>query len=85
MKTRLKTSKTVAPFTTKAFGYEITVPQGWPVSNQTACGPDDQYRFAGNARRLAEMVTGLPDSILRHDLTHYGLNIPAEFCEPYKA
>ncbi len=28
-------------------------------------------------------MTGHPDSILAHDLKYYGLNIPAEYCEPW--
>ena len=82
-RTTPKTSLTLKPYFTTFKGYEITVPAGWPVSNVTACGPDDSYRFAGDPRKLAALVTGQPDSILAHDLTHYGLNLPADVCEPW--
>jgi hypothetical protein len=84
MKTTLKRSKTHTEYTTKYGSYEIIVPAGWPVSNGTALGPDDNIRFAQDPHKLARLVTGLRDSILRHDLEYYGLNIPAEYCEPYK-
>lgn len=83
MKTDLKTARTLKPYTTRAFGWEITVPAGATVSNQTACGPDDRYRFWQDFRAEAARLTGFPDSMLRFDLEHYGLNVPAEFCEPY--
>ena len=82
---RYKTSKVIKPYTTSYGGYEITVPTGSIVSNKTACGPDDNYRFWQDFHATAKHLTGYDRSILEHDLTHYGMNIPAEFCEPYKA
>ena len=78
-----KTARTVKPYSVRAFGYDLTVPAGSIVSNKTACGYDDAYRFWQDFRAVAELVTGFPESMLRHDLTHYGVNVPAEFCEPY--
>jgi hypothetical protein len=80
-----KTAFVVKPYTTRYGGYEITVPIGSVVSNKTACGYDDTYRFWQNFHTVAKQLTGFERSILAHDLTHYGLNVPAEFCEPYKA
>lgn len=81
MKTTLKHYLTTQPYKVEYRGYEITVPAKWPVSNGTACGPDDNCRFAGKTKQLAAQVTGLPDSMLAHDLKYYGLPIPAEICE----
>lgn len=80
-----KTARTIKPYTVKAFGWEITVPTGSRVSNSTACGFDDSYRFWQDWREPVKALTGYPSSILAHDLTHYGLNIPAEYCEAYPA
>lgn len=82
-KTTYKTALTLKPYTVKAFGYEITVPAGSTVSNKTACGNDDSYRFWNDWQQYAEKLTGFKNSILSHDLTHYGLNVPAEYCTPY--
>ncbi len=81
--TTLKTAKTIKPYTVKYDGFTITVPEGSTVSNTTACGPDDSYRFWQDWQKVAEELTGFKDSLLSHDLTHYGLNIPAEYCAPY--
>lgn len=83
MKPTLKTARTLRPYTTRAFGWEITVPAGSIVGNGTAHGPDDRYRFWLDFRAEAARLTGFTDSMLRFDLEHYGLNVPAEFCEPY--
>lgn len=82
---RIKTSKTKFPYEVEYGGYRILVPVGTTVSNKTAGGPDDSYRFVVNTAQLASEVTGVPHSMLAHDLNYRGLNIPAEFCEPYEA
>jgi hypothetical protein len=82
--TKLKHAKTIKPYATAFKGWEITVPVGSTVSNQTAMGPDDSVRFWADWRHTAREITGYDRSILAHDLQHYGLNIPAEYCEPYK-
>ena len=83
MKTTYKTAKTVKPYTVEYRGYTITVPAGSTVSNQTAEGPSDNYRFWVSWHSVVKELTGFPDSMLAHDLTYYGLNIPEEYCEPY--
>lgn len=83
MKTPHKTAKTIKPYSCKVSGWEIVVPIGSTVSNRTACGNDDAYRFWADFRKPIEELTGFKNSILHHDLTHYGLNIPAEYCESY--
>lgn len=79
-----KWAKTIKEYKVKAFGHDIVVPIGSFVSNHTACGPDDNYRFLRGWGKLAEEITGFRNSILAHDLKFYGLNIPAEFCGPWQ-
>ena len=81
---KYKRAKTVKPYTINFKGYDIAVPVGSIVSNRTACGPDDNYRFWQDWHNIAKDLTGFNNSILSHDLEYYGLNIPAEFCEPYQ-
>ena len=81
--------KTVKEFRINAFGYDLVIPAGSSVNNNTACGPDDSYRFwsfyhaevkkqHGDTRFLA----GVPPLLLL-DLSHRGINVPAEYCEAY--
>lgn len=89
MKISHKTVKTIKPYEVKnyrgqgKYGHSFIVPAGSSVSNQTACGNDDDYRYWTDFHKVAEEVTGHKTNTLSHDLTYYGLNIPAEYCEPY--
>lgn len=78
-----KYTTTIKPYIVKYGGYEITVPEGATVTNKTACGDDDKYHFWVDWHKIIEEITGYKNSILAHDLTYYGLNIPAEYCKPY--
>lgn len=80
----LKTAKTIKEYKTTygSLAYFITVPVGSTVSNQTALGPDDNYRFL--TQFDTKKLVGYKAPMLAHDLTYYGLNIPAEYCEPYQ-
>jgi hypothetical protein len=78
-----KTSKTIKEYKIKAFGWELVIPAGSLVSNKTAMGYDDNYHFWINWGDYVKNLTGYSNSILAHDLTYYGLNIPAEYCEIY--
>lgn len=87
---KYKTAKTIKDYPVKNYavggsklGYAFTVPAGSTVSNRTACGYDDSYRFWQDFHKVAEEVTGYKTNCLTHDLTYHGLNIPAEYCEPY--
>lgn len=73
-----KTARTIKEYTTDKFmdRYTITVPVGSVVWNTTAMGPDDNYRFWSDYH-------GKVEPIHHHDLEYYGLDIPAEYCEPY--
>ncbi len=84
MKTSFKSAKTIKEYSIKISGWEIVIPVGSIVSNKTACGNSDDYRFWTDFHGQAEKLTGYKNSILNHVLTHYGVNVPAEFCEPYK-
>ena len=79
----MKTATTIKPYKTHFGGYDITIPIGAEVSNNTACGEDDNYRFWTNYHKIAAELTGYKDSMLKHDLTYYGVNIPAEYCSEW--
>lgn len=79
----VKHSHLVKEYQVEYNGQKLTVPVGWPVSNTTAMGPDDAYRFLTDVEKFATSVTGLPDSMLHHDMKYRGLNVPAEYCAPY--
>lgn len=84
MATRVKTAKTLRAYEYGNFhGWKITVPAGSVVCNRTARGPDDSYRFWHDFQRCAEELAGGKNSILEHFLDKYGINVPAEYCEPY--
>ncbi len=83
-KVSFKSAKTIKDYPVKYHGYSFTVPAGSKVSNHTACGNDDSYRFWQDWQKVAEKVTGFKHSALAHDLTYYGLNIPSEYCTPYE-
>jgi len=83
-KPKHKTAKTIKEFQTTYKGYDIVVPVGSTVTNMTASGPDDSYRFWADFTKYAAKLTGFQNSLLHHDLTHYGINIPAEYCDPYE-
>ena len=70
---------TTKDYTVKFKGYTITIPKGSKATNQTACGIDDNYRFWIDFYTIIEKLTGFKNSLLHHDLTYYGLNIPVEY------
>lgn len=81
--TKYKTAKTIKEYSITYNGWDIVIPVGSIVDNSTACGNDDAYRFWINWRGYVKKLTGYPNSILAHDLTYYGINVPAEYCEEY--
>ena len=81
---RYQEVRTIKDYKTEFAGYSITIPAGSIVSNATACGRDNNYRYWVNFYDTAERLTGFKDSLLKHDLTYYGINVPAEYCEKYK-
>lgn len=80
-----KTSRTIKDYFVKDIkGYgPYIIPAGSVVTNNTALGPDDCYHFWEDWQKAAEKITGFKNSLLAHDLTYYGLNIPAKYCSPY--
>ena len=79
----LKFAKTIKEYRVHFKGWDVIVPVGSLVCNKTAGGLDDSYRFWRDFTATAEKLTGVKCSILWHDLTYYGINIPAEYCEPW--
>lgn len=84
MADRIKYSTTKYPYEVEVNGYTIVIPAGSRVCNQTAAGFDDNYRFVTGTAAIARAITGLPTSMLEHDLRHRGINVPAGYCHPYQ-
>lgn len=82
--TTCKRSVTIEDYSVKYKGWDITVPAGSIVDNNTACGNDDRYYFWVSWKDYVEKITGYKNSILAHDLTYYGLIIPVDYCKPYE-
>ena len=78
-----KTSTTKRKYKVVYKGWNIIIPKGSAISNLTARGCDDSYRFWIGWESIIEKLTGHKGSLVAHDLRHYGLNIPAEYCNPY--
>ncbi len=57
---------------------EIIVPKGTKLTHNTACGIDESYHFVED---LSWIKRDYPEvsSIMLHDATYYGINIPIEF------
>lgn len=83
IETTFKTARTIREYRVNYNFWDLIIPIGSVVSNKTACGNDDRYRFLQGTAEFAKQVTGLPDSTLAHCLKYYGLNIPADYCEPW--
>ena len=74
----MKTSQDV---TVKFRNYgEITVPKGTKLTHMTAGGIDKKYHFVHDLRWIDRAYPAV-SSILRHDATYYGINIPKEFVD----
>ncbi|HHB9680544.1 TPA: hypothetical protein ACOAY7_002927 [Vibrio cholerae] len=56
------------------FDVEVDIPEGLPVTHQTACGYDERYNFLNDFSFLPEEL-----SHLKHDLIYRGYNVPLEF------
>ena len=80
---KYKTARTIKEYNIEYNGYNIKIPVNSIVTNSTACGYDDNYRFWKDWEKIAKELTGFEKSGLAHNLEYYGLNIPAEFCTPY--
>lgn len=74
---RYKTAKLVKDYKVRFSGRDLVIPAGTTVSNKTAVGFDDGYRFAGQWE-------GMPDdSMFLFDFTYYGINVPEWYCTRY--
>ena len=78
-----KTSRTWRPYVGNVNGVRIHVPAESHVDNATAYGPDDNYFFWSRVDWKQRFPPeGYP--LLAHDLEHYGLLIPSNYCRPYR-
>lgn len=88
---RPKTSRVIKDYEVKDFyGFHFTVKAGAVVSNKTAVGYDDDYRFIGgnpSGQIVSHQNWWEGDEIplaLKLDIEGHGLNVPAEYCKPYE-
>ena len=70
-------------YPTNAFGYDIIVPAGSKVSSISAMGDSPNTHFWVDFAETARRLTGHKRSILHHNLTYYGIDVPAKYCNPY--
>jgi hypothetical protein len=59
---------------------KITVPKGTKVLHQTAIGKDENYHFVDDFNWIKTNYAHIA-FLLKHDIEHYGLNIPVEYIE----
>lgn len=86
MKTTFKTAEVIKEYKVKFMGWGmITIPIGARVDNATACGNDDNYRFPSSFNTIAK-ASGInyPLGAFIHDISHYRINVPEEFCSPWE-
>lgn len=62
-----------------SFG-EITVPKGTRLTHMTALGIDKNYHFVYEMSWIDRDYPSV-SSILKHDVTYYGINVPKEFVD----
>lgn len=65
-------------------GVDVVVAAGSIVTNRTAQGNDDNYRYPILNKPIAESSGLKHTGALMHDLVHYGINVPAEFCSEWR-
>lgn len=78
----VKTATVLKPFTIDFSGHTLTVPVGAKVTNKTASGPDDSYRFwIGWEKSVKEQIgEELIPLTLKYDLDYRGILVPEENC-----
>lgn len=79
-----KRARVIRDYLVSFRSYDLIVKAGTLVTNHTACGCDDAYRFPVACRPIAETSGMKYTGALVHDLMHYGINVPAEFCGPWE-
>ena len=55
--------------------YDIVIPKGTKVTNQTAMGIDKNYNFINDLSWIPLHDNGIKQHGLIHDATYYGINI----------
>ena len=80
-----KTAVTTKDYTIRFMSYgNITIPKGTTVTNSTAYGNDDNFRFVKATEELAKSLIGENYIMFLHDISNYGINIPEDYCTPYE-
>lgn len=73
--------KTAKNYTVNFMNYgQITVPKGTLLTHQTALGKDENYHFVNSFDWVQKNYPKIK-SILMHDLTYHGINVPIEYVE----
>jgi hypothetical protein len=57
---------------------KITIPKGTKITHRTATGVDENYHFVDETDWIYENYSSIAN-ILKHDVVHYGINIPKKF------
>lgn len=76
----MKTSQDYTIPNYRGYG-EITVPKGTELTHKTACGIDEKYHFVADLNWIAEKYPQFHPMMLKHDVAHYGIDVPKEFVE----
>ena len=58
----------------------ITVPKGTWTNNFTSMGYDERYNFVSSYEWIDKNYPTFA-LILKHDVNHYGINVPIEYLE----
>lgn len=77
-----KTGLTTIAHNVSFKGYTLYLPVGTEFYSGTN---DDTYRFltSRSLKVIAHEATGYYNSMLEHDLIHYGFNIESKYCGGY--
>lgn len=73
----METSTDVTILNYRGYG-DIIVPKGTRLTNKTASGIDKKYHFVNEYDWINKNYPTI-DRCLKHDVIHYGINIPIEF------
>jgi len=57
-------------------GESLEIPKGTRITNQTACGKDDNYNFIDDFSWYKPHLKGFAREMALHDMIYRGVNIP---------
>jgi len=73
--------KTNKDYTFKYRDYgTITIPKGTRLTHRTALGIDKNYHFVDEYQWIHDNYSSFA-ALLKHDVMHYGINVPKEFVD----